>query len=84
MLELYRAALQLRRASPALATPGLAWLPSAPDVLCYQRGAGLTVVINLSARPVPVPGHAELLVTSGPLRDGLLPPDTAAWLRDPR
>ena len=36
---------------------------------------------NLSAGPVELPPHAAVLLTSGPLTDdGLLPPDTTAWL----
>jgi alpha-glucosidase len=38
------------------------------------------VVVNLSARPVELPAHTDVLISSGPLHDGL-PPDTAAWLR---
>jgi alpha-glucosidase len=30
---------------------------------------------------VPFPSHASLLLASGPLDAGLLPPDTTAWLR---
>jgi alpha-glucosidase len=82
MLELYRRALRLRRAEPALADGALTWLPAPQDVLSYRRGGDLTVVVNLSAHPVPLPVHAELLIASGEVRDGLLPPDTAAWLRD--
>jgi alpha-glucosidase len=82
MLELYRRALRLRRAEPALADGTLTWLPAPEGVLSYRRGGELTVVVNLSARPVELPAHTGLLIASGELRDGLLPPDTAAWLRD--
>lgn len=82
MLELYRRALRLRRAEDALADTTLTWLPAPEDVLSYRRGGALTVVVNLSAHPVELPAHTELLIASGELRDGLLPPDTAAWLRD--
>ena len=46
-------------------------------------GAGATVrcVANLSAAAVPLPPHAGILLASGPLDGGLLPPDTTAWLR---
>jgi alpha-glucosidase len=87
MLQLYRTALRLRRALPALAAgTGMAWLPSPPDVLCYQRGAGpeaVIVTVNLAGRPVPLRPHQEVLLSSGPRPGGLLPPDTAAWLRPP-
>jgi alpha-glucosidase len=38
-------------------------------------------VANLSAAPVPLPAHAGVLLASGPLDGGLLPPDTTVWLR---
>jgi alpha-glucosidase len=100
MLELYRRALHIRRAEPALndasgsaaavsasyaeAAP-MTWR-SAPDgVLAFDRGQGgagtVCCVVNLSPVPVGLPGHSALLLASGPLTDGLLPPDTAAWLR---
>ncbi|WP_327033287.1 glycoside hydrolase family 13 protein [Micromonospora ureilytica] len=81
MLELYRAAIQARKADPALGDGELTWL-SAPDgVLAFSRGGGFTCLVNLSAGPVPMPAQGELLLASGPLDDGLLPSDTAVWLR---
>ena len=47
-------------------------------VLELRRGA-LTVVCNCGSRPVRLPA-GEVVVSSGPLADGLLPPNTAAWL----
>jgi alpha-glucosidase len=47
-------------------------------VLHLRRG-DLTVVCNCGTRPVRLPA-GEVIITSGPLADGLLPPDTAAWL----
>jgi alpha-glucosidase len=38
-------------------------------------------VANLSAGPVALPPDASVLLVSGPLDGGLLPPDTTAWLR---
>jgi alpha-glucosidase len=37
-------------------------------------------VANLSAAPIALPPHATVLLASGPLTDGQLPPDTTAWL----
>jgi len=92
MLELYRAALRLRRS----VTGHLQWLdtpdpqgplvqaPTAgtdPDVLAFRRDSGLVCVVNLGSAPVSLAGYGELLLASGPLTDdGGLPPDTAAWL----
>jgi alpha-glucosidase len=80
MLELYRTALRIRRAEPALGDGHLSWLPAPDRVLAFDRG-GVLCVANLSAAPVELPAHTEILLASGPLPDGQLPPDTAAWLR---
>ncbi|EWM63855.1 MULTISPECIES: glycoside hydrolase family 13 protein [unclassified Micromonospora] len=81
MLELYRAALTLRRAEPALGDGTLAWLPAPEGVLAFAREPGFTCVVNLGDAAVPLPAHDELLLASGPLDDDRLPPDTAVWLR---
>jgi alpha-glucosidase len=44
-------------------------------------GGSVTCVANMSGDLVGLPPHASVLLASGPLNDGLLPPDTAAWLR---
>ena len=36
---------------------------------------------SLSAEPVDLPAGAAVLLASGPLADGKLPADTAAWIR---
>ncbi|MGW1452081.1 glycoside hydrolase family 13 protein [Micromonospora sp. NPDC002411] len=88
-LELYRAALRIRRAHPALAddTPGVTWLQSGPDVLAFSRTAGetvLTCMVNLSGAPVLIDGYGEPIVASESLLEQgtglLLPVDAAAWL----
>jgi alpha-glucosidase len=90
MLELYRAALRLRRAEPALGDGTMRWLPSPADVLAFTRSdpsrvrGDLSCVANLSPDPVALPADTAVLLASGPLDGGLLPPDTAAWLRTPR
>jgi alpha-glucosidase len=81
MLELYREALRIRRGEPALGDGAMRWLPSDERVLAFARDPGFVCVVNLSAAPVPLPEHAEVLLTSGPLDTDLLPADTAAWLR---
>ncbi|MBQ0991517.1 glycoside hydrolase family 13 protein [Micromonospora sp. H61] len=81
MLELYRAAIQARKADPSLGDGELTWLPAPDGVLAFSRGGGFTCLVNLSAAPVPMPAQGELLLASGPLDDGLLPSDIAVWLR---
>jgi alpha-glucosidase len=77
MLELYRAAIRLRRD----ATGPLTWVQSPPGVLAYERGIAFACVVNLSATAVPLPDHETSLLASGPLDGDLLPQDTAVWLR---
>ncbi|MGC5017329.1 glycoside hydrolase family 13 protein [Micromonospora sp. DT47] len=83
MLELYRAAIAIRRADPALGDGELTWLPAPDAVLAFGRGGGFRCLVNLSDAPVPLPAHGELLLASGSLDDDRLPPDTAVWLRTP-
>ena len=79
-LNLYRAALRLRRQLPALGAGPMEWVERAPSVLAFTRGEGFSFVANLGPEPVPLPPHREVLLASGPLRDGTLPGDAAAWL----
>jgi alpha-glucosidase len=81
MLSLYREALRIRRDEPALGDGSLRWLDAAAGVLAFARGEGFACVLNLSGAPVELPPHDSVLLRSGPLEGGLLPPDTAAWLR---
>ncbi|MFD7541404.1 glycoside hydrolase family 13 protein [Streptomyces sp. NPDC059819] len=81
MLALYRRALLLRRSQPGFGDGGLTWLEAPEGVLAFAREDGLCCVVNLAAEPVPLPAHRALLLASGPLADGLLPQDTAVWLR---
>jgi alpha-glucosidase len=81
MLELYRAALRLRREEPALGDGPLEWLPAAEQVLAFERGSGFACVANLSDVPVELPEHDEVLLASARVEHRRLAPDTAAWLR---
>jgi alpha-glucosidase len=92
MLRLYREGLRIRRsllvsASSSSASSALVWQPSADGVLAFDRAAAadsgvVRCVANLSSGPVALPADAEVLLASGALSDdGLLPPDTTAWLR---
>jgi alpha-glucosidase len=80
MLSLYRTMIAIRRAEPGLTGASFAWLSTSDDVLGFRRGDVLCVV-NLGDTPADLPAHAEVLLTSGDLTGGTLPPDTAAWLR---
>ncbi|QGN45507.1 glycoside hydrolase family 13 protein [Micromonospora sp. WMMD558] len=87
-LELYRAALRIRRTHPALSASasGITWLETEPGVLAFSRTAGdtvLTCVVNISGAPAVIDGYGDPLVASETLtRQGsahVLPVDAAAW-----
>ncbi|CAL9589582.1 Oligo-1,6-glucosidase [Streptomyces sp. enrichment culture] len=79
-LAFYRRALAERRRLQTDET--LTWHDDKPDVVRFSRPGGWTCVTNFGSVPVPLP-PGRLVVTSGPLEDGLLPPDTTAWLELP-
>jgi alpha-glucosidase len=81
VLELYRQALRIRRTGDEALGTAMTWQPAAPGVLAFDRGDGLRCLANLSSVPVALPGGAAVLLASSPCTDGLLPPDTAVWLR---
>jgi alpha-glucosidase len=78
-LSLYRMALQLRRDHPTLGRGTLRWL-DADGLLCFAREPGFVLAANLGAVPAPLPAHREILLASGLVTGGSLPPDTAVWL----
>jgi alpha-glucosidase len=83
-LELYRAALRLRRTLPG---EDLEWVESAPATLSFRRravdGTVLGCVVNLGSEPVALPAYDEVLLASRPLDGDRLPGDAAVWLRLP-
>jgi alpha-glucosidase len=77
-LELYRTALRLRR--KLLDGESLTWSDDVPaGVLRFDRSDGWRCVANLSDRTVDLPA-GEVLLSSAPLEDGRLGPDTTVWL----
>jgi alpha-glucosidase len=94
MLELYRAAITLRRVEPGLRQPTMTWLEVDPEALAYTRGSEFACVVNMSGRTITLPEFRTCLLASRPIypaaenphenqqKDGVsLPPDTAVWLR---
>ena len=79
MLELYRAALVLRR-DLGLGIGDLTWVDAGPDVVAFRRGDGFECRVNLGATPMELPADAEVLLASGDVASGVLPTDTAVWL----
>ncbi len=81
VLTLYRDALRIRRAQPGFHSDRFAWRDSRAEVLDFERGDGVRCVVNLSGADLRLDAPAELLLASAPLERGILPADTAAWLR---
>ncbi len=78
-LSLYRRLLARRRERPELSSGTFDWIGAPDGCLAFRRGESLVAVTNFSSRPAELP-HGKVLLASGPLADGDLPPDTAVWL----
>jgi len=82
-LELYKAALRLRREHGLGRGTSLDWV----EDRCGEQSLGLRrgdvlVLVNFDGDPLKVPSGAEVLLTSGPLdAEGRVPTDTTVWLR---
>ena len=83
MLWLYKQALRIRKTLNRASATAFSWRESAPDVLAFDRGAHFVSVTNLSPRSVQLPDGAGILLASSPLENGMLPPDSTAWLTNP-
>ncbi|MEU6759792.1 glycoside hydrolase family 13 protein [Streptomyces sp. NPDC046685] len=84
-LELYRAALELRRALPglgALEAGPLTWLPAPAGVLLFTR-PGFACTLNTRPAAVELPAPGRPVLSSAPVEtDGRtvrLPPDSCTW-----
>jgi alpha-glucosidase len=78
-LELYRKALKVRRTFATTAPREVEIIDRGKTVLAFRRGP-VTVVLNAGTRPVRLP-QGKVVVNSGRLVDGKLPPNTAVWIR---
>ncbi|MFF3089752.1 glycoside hydrolase family 13 protein [Streptomyces nojiriensis] len=79
-LELYRAALRLRRERPDLgAGESVDWQEAPEGVLVFRRGDFLCAA-NTTGTAVQFPVDGEALLSSGTtVEDGVLPADTTVW-----
>ena len=78
-LSFYREALRLRHARSEFDGTAIEWLDAPDDVLMYRVGGGLVCTLNAGDKAVALP-PGDVLLASGELVDGKLPPNTAAWL----
>jgi alpha-glucosidase len=79
-LSLWREALELRKTHDAFSGDSIVWYGSPAGCFAFRRaGGGLVCVLNTSDEAVPLP-PGDVLLSSGPLDEDYLPPDTAVWL----
>jgi alpha-glucosidase len=79
-LSLVRRAIELRKTHAGFHGEDLEWFGAPAGCLAFRRaGTTLVCALNTSSEVVPLP-PGEVLLGSGPLPEGMLPPDTAAWL----
>jgi len=76
-LTLYRTALTVRR-DRLRVERGFELLDMGSDVLGFRRGDEFTCVVNMGDESVALPA-GDVVLASGPLSEGRLPPDTAVW-----
>ncbi|MER5933193.1 glycoside hydrolase family 13 protein [Streptomyces sp. NPDC002054] len=78
-LELYRAALRLRREHADLgAGEAVEWLDAPEGVLAFRRG-GFVCTANTTGAPVQIPVPGTVLLASAPPADGVLAADSTVW-----
>ncbi|MBV8930334.1 MAG: glycoside hydrolase family 13 protein [Mycobacteriaceae bacterium] len=78
-LSFFRTAIHLHRRRPEFVGMTIEWLHAAAGVLVFRVAGGLVCALNAGTAPVRMP-EGQLLLASGPVVDGMLPPNTAAWL----
>jgi alpha-glucosidase len=87
-LALYRRAIALRAATPELCgradsgtDDAFGWVPSPEGTLVYRRGPGFLAAVNFTRSATPLPRGMPLLASAPIGADGMLPPNSAVWLR---
>ncbi|MCC5578781.1 DUF3459 domain-containing protein, partial [Microtetraspora sp. AC03309] len=85
-LNLYRAALRLRREHSALGDGEIRWLESPYGTLVFTRGDDFTCTVNLNDHDVELPVPGALLLASADVITAAagtarLAPDSTAWWR---
>jgi alpha-glucosidase len=78
ILELYRAAIQIRR-NLMTEDATFEWLDLGPEVIAFRRGSEAMVIVNFGSDPITLP-KTDVLISSNDLVDGRLPGDTAVWI----
>ena len=80
-LEMYRAALRLRRKIQP-ADGDVIWSTERDqDVLDFSRSNGWRCITNFSGAPTALPSGGVLIASGTMADDGVLPPETTVWLQ---
>ncbi len=77
-LELYRAALSMRRT--LIQGETLSWLPSPVGTLWFEREGGWSSITNFTDQEIELP-TGELLIASEDISAGKLPANSTVWLK---
>jgi alpha-glucosidase len=77
-LNLYRKALAIRKSLPGLGDGPMSWVDAPEYVVAFSRPGNFYCYLNLGP-DLKLPKEAQILVSSTPIKDGLLPTDTAVW-----
>ncbi|NDG09845.1 MAG: hypothetical protein EB112_04010 [Actinobacteria bacterium] len=78
-LNMYRTALEIRHKEAGLGDGAMEWVDFGPDVLAFRRAGNFLCLVNFGGE-IKLP-EGELLVSSSPIRNFTLSPDTAVWMR---
>lgn len=81
-LNMYRAALAIRKTEVGLGDGPMAWIEAGDKVIAFTRPGNFACFVNFG-QEISLPDGAEILLASGALNQGKLPTDTAVWLRLP-
>ena len=77
-LELYRAALAMRR--KLIAGEKLSWLPSAQGTLWFEREGGWSSFTNFTDAAIALPA-GDVMLASGDVSGGQVPANSTVWLK---
>ncbi len=79
-LSLYTEALALRKRETGLGDGPMQWIDAGKDVIAFSRPGNFACFVNFGDS-IQIPTGAQVLLSSQKLSDGLIPTDTAVWLR---
>ncbi len=79
-LEMYRSALTIRKREEGLGDGTLSWIDADSDVLAFERPGNFACYVNFG-EPYSLPEGSRVILASAPISDGIMPTDSAVWLR---